>query len=250
MDGLLDELDGATIFSKIDLRGGYHQIRIVEEDIEKTAFRTHHGHYEFSVMPFGLTSTSSTFQATMNHLFQELLRKYVIVFSDDILIYSKTREGHVQHLGAVLELLQKNSFYIRLSKCEFGVASLVYLGHTILGEGVQPDQEKIEAVKAWPQPKSVKQVQAFLGLTGYYRRFIEKYSQLVAPLTAFNMLKEKLTTTPVLIYPNFSLPFVIETDACDVGVGAILLQREHPIAFYSKKLSPLRQRASTYAKEL
>lgn len=158
-------------------------------------------------------------------------------------------------MASVLELLQDNSFYIRASKCSFGVTSLTYLGHIISAAGVQPDPDKIEAVKAWPYPKSVKQVRAFLGLTGYYRRFIERYAQLAAPLSdllrkdnfhwdekttnAFNLLKERLITTPVLIYPNFSLPFVIETDACEVGVGAILLQKEHPIAYYSKKLSPL-----------
>lgn len=158
MDELLDELDGATIFSKIDLRAGYHQIRIAEADIEKTAFHTHHGHYEFSIMPFGLTNAPATFHATMNYLFQELLRKFVIVFFDDILVYSKTRETHLQHLEAVLELLQQNCFYIRAAKCEFGVPSLTYLGHIISATGVRPDPEKIEAVKSWPQPKTVKQV--------------------------------------------------------------------------------------------
>jgi len=148
MDELLDELDGSTIFSKIDLRAGYHQIRIASEDIEKTAFRTHLGHYEFSVMPFGLTNAPSTFQATMNDLFQDLLRKYVIVFFDEILIYSKSRESHLQQVEAVLELLQKNSFYIRASKCSFGVDTLSYLGHIISSAGVQPDPDKVEAVKA------------------------------------------------------------------------------------------------------
>lgn len=136
MDELLDELNGATVFIKLDLRAGYHQIRIVEEDIEKTAFRTHHSHYEFSVMPFGLTNTPSTFQATMIHLLQDLLRKYVIVFFDDILVYSTSRDSHLQHLEYVLELLQQNSFYIQQSKCVFGLTSLIYLGHVISATGV------------------------------------------------------------------------------------------------------------------
>lgn len=148
----------------------------------------------------------------------------------------------------VLGLLQRNSFYIWVSKYDFGVASLTYLGHIISAAGVQPDPEKISVVKAWPPPKSVKQVRAFMGLTGYYQRFVEKYAQVAAPLSdlvrkdnfhwdakteiTFQVLKEKLTSTPVFIFPNFSLPFIIETDACEVGVRAILLQKEHPITYY------------------
>lgn len=266
MDELMDELHGAKLFTKLDLRAGYHQIRVAEGDIAKTAFRTHHGHYEFTVMPFGLTNAPATFQSTMNKLLINQLRKNVVVFFDDILIYSKTVSEHSRHLKEVFSLLQSNSFFIRKTKCCFGLTELNYLGHIITTEGVKPDPEKLVAVKNWPQPKTVKQVRAFLGLTGYYRRFISRYAQIASPLTellkkggfvwgdtaeeAFELLKEALVSAPVLAYPDFSLPFIVETDACNIGVGAVLAQLEHPVAYYSRKLSSVRQKASTYAKEL
>ncbi|GJX85901.1 retrotransposon-related protein [Tanacetum coccineum] len=187
-DEMFDELGGATIFTKLDLRAGYHQIRVHERDVYKTAFRTHDGHYEFLVMPFGLTNAPSTFQATMNRLFSLYLRKFVIVFFDDILVYSTTFAAHLEHLECVLQRLQEHHFYVKRSKCVFGAETLEYLGHIISGRGVAMDPKKVVAVREWSEPTTQRQVRGFLGLAGYYRRFIKGYATLAAPLT--NLLRK------------------------------------------------------------
>lgn len=213
VDELIDELYGASYFSKLDLRSGYHQILLKPEDRCKTAFRTHHGHYEWLVMPFGFTNAPATFQSLMNDIFAGLLRRFVLVFFDDILIYSSNWKDHLHHLEVVLHILKKQKLYARFSKCCFGVTKIEYLGHTLSGDRVSMDLSKLKAIKNWPEPTNLKQLQGFLGLTGYYRRFIRSYANIAAPLTdllkkdsfkwntfaasAFLKLKEVMTSAPV-----------------------------------------------------
>ncbi|KAK2367199.1 hypothetical protein QL285_080510 [Trifolium repens] len=266
VDELLDELFGAKYFSKLDLRSGYHQILLQPEDRHKTAFRTHQGHYEWLVMPFGLTNAHATFQSLMNHIFQHALRKYVLVFFDDILVYSSTWQEHLKHVEAVLTVLQSNTLFVKLSKCSFGVSEIDYLGHVVTGKGVTMEKDKVQAVRDWPVPKNVKQLRGFLGLTGYYRRFIKSYAKIAAPLTdllkkeayqwndqaemAFQQLKNVVTTAPVLALPDFQKPFILETDASGTGIGAVLHQDGHPISYFSKKLVPRNQKKSAYFREM
>ncbi|GJU21628.1 putative reverse transcriptase domain-containing protein [Tanacetum coccineum] len=183
IDDLFDQLQGSSVYSKIDLRSGYHQLRVREEDIPITAFRTRYGHYEFQVMPFGLTNAPAVFMDLMNRVCKPYLDKFVIVFIDDILIYSKTKGEHSEHLKIILDLLKKEKLYAKFSKCDFWLESVQFLGHVINREGVHVDPAKIEAIKNWPVPTSPTEVRQFMGLAGYYRRFIEGFSLIAKPLT-------------------------------------------------------------------
>ena len=176
IDELMDELRGAKYFSKISLRSGYHQTRVKEQDVSKTAFRCHYGHYEFLVMPFGLTNAPATFQSCMNHTFKQQLRKFLSVFFDDILIYSRSWEEHLQHLDEVLTILGDQQLYAKMFKCEFRMIKMLYLGHVIGEQGVQVHQEKIQAILDWSTPRNVTELRIFLGLCTYYRRFVKGFS--------------------------------------------------------------------------
>jgi hypothetical protein len=217
-------------------------------------------------MPFGLTNAPATFQALMNTIFKPLLRHCVLVFVDDILIYSPTLEAHVDHLQQVFTVLNEHQLLLKRSKCSFAQQSLEYLGHIISRQGVATDPKKIEAVVNWPSPTDAKQLRGFLGLSGYYRKFIRNYGLLSRPLTdllkkdtlfhwtpqlqlSFDTLKQALVSAPVLVLPDFSKSFTIETDASSAGIGAVLSQDQHPVAYISKALGPKAQALSTYEKE-
>lgn len=216
---MFDQLQGASIFSKIDLRTGYHQLRIKKEDIPKSAYRTQYGHYEFTVMPFGLTNAPAAFMDLMNRVFREYLDQFVIVFIDDILVYSRSTEDHERHLRIVLQTLRDHELYAKFSKCEFWLTHVAFLGHVISGEGISVDLAKIEAVINWPRPTTVTEIRSFVGLAGYYRRFVEGFSRLASPMTrllkkeekfvwtdkcesSFQELKHKLTIASVLTIPS------------------------------------------------
>lgn len=239
-DELVDELAGASWFSCLDLNSGFHQIRMKEGEEFKTAFQTHFGHFEFKVMSFGLCGAPATFQGAMNTTLQPLLRKCVLVFFDDILVYSQSFEAHLLHLQAVFQLLSKDKWQVKLTKCSFAQRQISYLGHVISKEGVSTDDSKVAAIVSWPTPTNVKELRSFLGLSGYYRKFVRFYAVIAKPLTsllkkntlfvwtsahqdAFVALKSAMSSAPVLATPDFSHPFGIETDACANGVGAVLI---------------------------
>ncbi|GKD16046.1 putative reverse transcriptase domain-containing protein [Tanacetum coccineum] len=175
IDDLFDQLQGLNMYFKINMRSGYHQLRIKEEEIPIIAFRTWYGHFEFQVMPFGLTNTPAVFMDLMNRVCQPYLDKFVIVFIDDILVYSKDEEEHGKHLKIILELLKKERLYAKFSKCDFWLDSVQFLGHVIDHSGVHVDPAKIEAIKSWAAPTTPTEVRQFLGFAGYYRRFIEGF---------------------------------------------------------------------------
>ncbi|KAJ0617047.1 putative nucleotidyltransferase, Ribonuclease H [Helianthus annuus] len=196
IDDLFDQLQGASYFSKIDLRSGYHQLKVRDEDVHKTAFRTRYGHYEFLVMPFGLTNAPAAFMDLMNRVCKPYLDKFVIVFIDDILIYSKNQADHEKNLRCILELLQREKLYAKFSKCEFWLREVQFLGHVVSERGIQVDPAKVEAVMNWQEPKTPTEIRSFQGLAGYYRRFIENFSRIVAPLTSLTKKKEKFIWGP------------------------------------------------------
>jgi hypothetical protein len=266
IDELLDELHGANYFTKIDFHSGYHQIKMREEDISKTNFRCHYDHYEFLVMPFGLTNAPTTFQSCMNHVFNKQLRKHLLVFFDDLLIYSKTWDEHLRHVDQILSIMEEQSLNAKESKCEFGMTEVLYLGHIIGAKGVQVHQEKIKAIMEWPTPKTLTELRGFPGMCMYYRKFVKGFSQLCAPLTdltkkgafkwdkeaqiTMDKMKKVMSTCPVLALPDFSLPFTLECDAFGEGIGAVLMQKRYPLAYESQKLRGLELLYNIYDKEM
>ncbi|GJT74688.1 putative reverse transcriptase domain-containing protein [Tanacetum coccineum] len=233
INDLFDQLQGSSVYSKIELRSGYHQLRVCDKDIPKTVFRTRYGHYEFQVMPFGLTNAPTVFMDLMNRVCRPYIEKFVIVFIDDILIYSKTKEEHDAHLRLILELLKKEELYAKFSKCDFWLSKVQFLGHVIDSEGIHVDPAKIESIKDWESPKTPTEIRQFLGLTGYYRRFIEGFSKIAKPMTkltqksvkfnwgekeetAFQTLKQKLCSAPILALPEGSENFIkpIKSSKC------------------------------------
>ncbi|GJR97571.1 reverse transcriptase domain-containing protein [Tanacetum coccineum] len=267
IDDLFEQLQGSSVYSKIDLRSGYHQLRVRDEDIPKTAFRTRYRHYEFQVMPFGLTNALAIFMDLMNRVCKPYLDKFVIVFIDDILIYSRNKEEHANHLRIILELLKKEKLYAKFSKCDFWIHIVQFLGHLIDSQGLHVDPAKIEAVKNWASPTTPTEIRQFLGLAGYYRRFIEGFSKIAKSLTeltqknkkyiwgedqesAFQLLKQKLCEAPILALPEGNDDFVVYCDASHQGLGAVLMQREKVIAYASRQLKPHEENYTTHDLEL
>uniref|UniRef100_A0A2N9GPS7 Reverse transcriptase domain-containing protein n=1 Tax=Fagus sylvatica TaxID=28930 RepID=A0A2N9GPS7_FAGSY len=267
LDDMLDELHGSCIFTKIDLKSGYHQIRMKEGDEWKTAFKTKYGLYEWLVMPFGLTNAPSTFMRLMNHALRAFLGRFVVVYFDDILVYSKSLDEHIDHLHCVLTVLRKEKLYANLKKCSFCLDKVVFLGFVVGAKGIAVDEEKVKAIKEWPTPKSITEVRSFHGLASFYRRFVKDFSTLAAPLTeivkksmgfkwgseqdqAFIEIKERLCGAPLLALPDFSKTFEIECDASGIGIGAVLMQEKRPIAYFSEKLNGAALNYPTYDKEL
>ncbi|EUC60435.1 Transposon Tf2-1 polyprotein, putative [Rhizoctonia solani AG-3 Rhs1AP] len=268
---LVEKLQGAKIYTKLDLRWGYNNVRIREGDEWKTAFRTKYGHFEYLVMPFGLTNAPAAFQHFMNDLLRDLIDVSVIVYLDDILIYSKNPEEHENHVCEVLKRLRDANLYCKLSKCFFHVTTVPYLGMVITPDGISMETAKVQAVQEWPRPQTIKQIQSFLGFANFYRRFIQDYSSIARPLhdlvnskefkwddkaeLAFHTIKNRMSTGPVLAHPDPEQPYLIETDASGVAMGAVLSQKQkdgryHPIAYMSKSFQGAEKNYDTHDKEL
>ncbi|QRV97850.1 Retrotransposable element Tf2 protein [Ceratobasidium sp. AG-Ba] len=271
-DELIEKLQHAKIFTKLDLRSGYNNVCIKEGDKWKTAFRTKYGLFESLVMPFGLTNAPAVFQCFMNNIFRDIPDIYVIVYLDDILIFSNNREEHVDHVKEVLTHLQKHNLFCNPEKCHFAVTTVTYIGLVITPDGISMEKEKVKAMMEWPTPLTVRQVQSFLGFANFYCRFIEDFSRIARPLhilmhldhpwvwgkeqqAAFDAIKAAISKEPVLAHPNENQPYQLETDASGTAMGAVLSQRQtdghlHPVAFMSMSFSPAELNYDTHDKEL
>src|SRR5437667_4652721 len=275
----IDKLGNARRLSLLDLVSSYWQTRVAKKDVQKTAFNTRYGKYEFLVMPFGLTNAPVTFQTLMNQILRPYIYKFVLVYLDDILIYSNSDEEHLEHLRLVFEALREYKLYAKPSKCTFNQQTVEFCGH-LVGQGVtRVLDSKVKAIQEWPQPRNVQEVRQFYGLVNYYRRFIRHFSIIAAPLSdlfklegndkrkrrpitwgtnhqvAFQRLKQAVTTAPVLVQPNPAKPYTIETDSSDFGLGMALYQQGedgklHPVAFDGRKLHGAELKYPTHEKEL
>jgi hypothetical protein len=264
---LFDQLTGARVFAKIDLRSGYHQIRIRPKDIPKTAFTTRYGLFEYLVMSFGLTNPLAHFTYLMNSIFMPELDKFMVAFIDDILIYSKNEEEHAKHLRIVLTRLREHLLYAKFSKCVFWLEKIQFLGHVLSTKGIAVEPNKVKDILEWKPPTTVHQVRSFLGLAGYYRRFIPDFFKIVKPITgllkndikfdwsskcneAFEQLKVLLTTAPVLAQPDIEKPFDVYCDASSSGLGCVLMQEGQVIAYALRQLRRHEEHYLTYDLEL
>ncbi|WMV25700.1 hypothetical protein MTR67_019085 [Solanum verrucosum] len=267
IDDLFDQLQGASHFSKIDLRSGYHQVKVRECDIPKTAFRTRYGHYEFVVMSFGLTNAPAIFMDPMNRVFKPYLDSFVVVFIDDILIYSHSVEEHMGHLRVVLQRLREEKLYAKYEKCEFWLKEVAFLGHVVSGDGIKVDPKKTDVIRNWPRPLTPSDIRSFLGLAGYYRRFVNGFSSIASSMTkltqkkakfewtdecerSFQTLKDKLVSAPILSLPDGLEGFVVYCDASRVGLGCVLMQNGKVIAYASRQLKVHEKNYPTHDLEL
>lgn len=271
IEDILDNLGRSCYFTTLDLKSGFHQIELDEDSRQKTAFSTDLGHFEFLRMPFGLKNAPATFQRAMNYILGDLIGTVCYVYLDDIIIFGKNLEEHLKNLGKVLERLALSNLKIQLDKCEFLKRDCEFLGHIVTGNGIKPNPEKIKEIQNWQLPTSEKQIKQFLGLLGYYRKFIKDYAKLTKPMTkylkketelnlndaqfteAFEKCKKILVGDPILRYPDFTKPFVLTTDASNYALGAVLSQihetKDHPVAFASRTLNKHEINYSTTEKE-
>jgi hypothetical protein len=267
LDDMLDELSGSVIFFKIDLHSRYHHIRMALEDEWKTAFKIKFSLYEWLVMPFGLTNAPSTFMRLTNEVLHAFIGKFVVVYFDDILIYSKSYDAHLKHLRAVFNVLRDARLFGNLEEFTFCTDRVSFLGYVLTSQGIEVDEAKIVSITSWPLPTTVMQLQSFLGLAGFYRCFMRDFSTIAAPLhvltkngvpfqwgpaqqQAFDALKSKLTQAPLLQLLDFEKTFELECDASGIGIGGLLIQGGKPVAFFSEKLHGPSLNYSTYDKEL
>lgn len=273
MSNAFDLLQGATVFTKLDLRNAYHLIRIRQGDEWKTAFNTPSGHYEDQVMPFGLTNAPAVFQALINDVLRDMINQFVFVYLDDILVFSSSFQKHRHHVRQVLQRLLKNNLFVKPEKCEFHTKEVSFLGYIIKEGSIEMYPKKTQAIREWAAPRSVKDVQRFLGFANFYRKFIRGFSSVAAPISsltkrsegpfswtegadrAFKTLKQRFSSAPILTLPDPALPFIVEVDASEVGIGAILSQRSsdgklHPCTFMSHRLTDTESRYDVGDREL
>lgn len=268
IEEILDNLGKCTYFTTLDLAQGFHQIEMSPDSIEKTAFTVNNGHFEYLRMPFGLKNAPATFQRMMDEILREYLYKFCFVYMDDVVIFSKSLPEHIDHIKKIFKTLREVNLKVQLDKSEFLSKEVAFLGHIITPEGIKPNPSKIEAIQRYPMPKSTKEIKSFLGLIGYYRRFIKNFAKTTFPITkclrkghekhignqeyheAFLKCKELITNSPVLQYPDFTKSFKLTTDASNIALGSVLSQNEHPIAYYSRTLNSAERNYSTIEKEL
>ena len=268
IDAIFGKLGRAQYFTTLDLAKGFHQILVDEMDRAKTAFSTPQGHYEYKQMPFGLKNAPATFQRMMNYVLKDYINKICVVYLDDILIFSTSIEEHVDSINRVFSKLRDHNLKIQIDKCNFFAKQTDYLGHTLTSEGIKPNDKKIETIKQLKIPQTRKAIKSFLGITGYYRKFIKDYAKVAQPMTfylkkdktidindpryidGFEKLKQLITEYPILRYPDFKKRFTLTTDASQFAIGAVLSQENHPICFASRTLNTHEIQYSTIEKEL